>query len=64
MVRTILSIEEEDRAWLDRKASEETVSRAEVIRRAVRRYREESRQEAGSLERLLAETSGIRHHPR
>lgn len=59
MVRTVVSLEEEDKAWLDRKAEVEQVSMAEIIRRAVRRYREEGDPEARSLHRLLAETSGI-----
>lgn len=59
MVRIIISVEDEDKAWLDRRASEDEVSRAELIRRAVRRYREESARETGPLERVLAETSGI-----
>lgn len=60
MVRTIVSIEDEDKAWLDRRAAEEHVSRAELIRRAVRQYREETdRQEVRPLHRLLEETSGI-----
>ena len=59
MVRTIVSIEEEDKAWLDLKAAEEKVSRAELIRRAVRMYRKASEIETRSFHRLLAETSGI-----
>lgn len=59
MVRTVVSLEEEDKAWLDRRAEEERVSMAELIRRAVRRYRESSEPEARSLQQLLEETSGI-----
>ncbi len=59
MVRTIISIADDDKTWLDHRAAEERVSRAELIRRAVRRYREESEQEARSVDRLLADTSGI-----
>ncbi len=59
MIRTIVSIEEEDKAWLDVKAVEEKVSRAELIRRAVRFYRKASETQARSFRRLLEETSGI-----
>jgi hypothetical protein len=59
-----VSLEEEDKAWLDRRAVEEQVSTTELIRRAIRRYRE-SEPEARTLRRLLGllelleETSGI-----
>ena len=59
MVRTIISIENEDMTWLDLKAAEEKVSRAELIRRAVRLYRKASETEARSFRRLLEDTSGI-----
>ncbi len=59
MVRTLISLEDDDKAWLDLKAAEEKVSRAELIRRAVRMYRKASETETRSFHRLLAETSGI-----
>ncbi len=59
MVRTIVSIEDETKAWLDLKAAEEKVSRAELIRRAVRFYRQASEIQTRSFQRLLEETSGI-----
>ena len=59
MIRTIVSIEDETKAWLDLKAAEEKVSRAELIRRAVRHYRKASETQARSFRRLLDDTSGI-----
>ena len=59
MIRTVVSLEDEDKAWLDRKAEEDQISMAELVRRAVRRYREDSDQEARPLRQLLAATSGI-----
>lgn len=59
MVRTLISLEDDDKAWLDLKAAEEKVSRAELIRRAVRMYRKASEIQARSFRRVLAETSGI-----
>ena len=59
MIRTVVSLEDEDKAWLDRKAEENQVSMAEVVRQAVRRYREESDREAQPLRQLLQATSGI-----
>ncbi len=59
MVRTILSIEEDDKTWLDLKAAEEKISRAELIRQAVRFFRKASETQARSFHRLLEDTSGI-----
>jgi Arc/MetJ-type ribon-helix-helix transcriptional regulator len=58
MVRTIVSLDEEDKVWLDRKAAREGISMTELIRRAVKRLRSEEK-EAQSFERLLRSTSGI-----
>jgi len=57
MIRTLISLEAEDKSWLDRKAEEEGVAMTEIVRLAVRRLRDES--EALSFERLLAATSGL-----
>jgi Arc/MetJ-type ribon-helix-helix transcriptional regulator len=52
----ILSIEDRDKAWLERRAAERGVSMAEVIRDAVRSVREK---EDASLRSLLTETRGV-----
>ncbi len=59
MIRTIVSIENDDKTWLDMKAAEEQISRAELIRRAVRFYRKASETQVRSFRRLLEDTSGI-----
>lgn len=59
MVRTVISLDDEDKAWLDRKAKEDNVAITEVIRRAVRRLREESGSEIRSLDELLRQTRGL-----
>lgn len=41
MVRTVISLEEGDKQWLDRKAMEAGVTMTEIVRRAVRRLRKE-----------------------
>jgi len=41
MIRTLISLDRESQEWLDRQAEVEKVSTAELIRTAVRRYREE-----------------------
>ena len=58
MVRTVISLEDEDKAWLDRKAIEERVSMAELVRRAVRQFREERERKSQPLRQLLEKTSG------
>jgi hypothetical protein len=59
MIRTIISLDPEDKLWLDRKAEEEKVTMTELVRQAIRRYREECETASPSLDRLLAETSGL-----
>jgi hypothetical protein len=61
MIRTLISLEDEDKRWLDRKAKEEGATMAQVVRTAVRHYREQCEREKGepSLEELLQRTSGL-----
>jgi hypothetical protein len=61
MIRTLISLEDEDKRWLDRRAKEEGATMAQVVRTAVRRYREQCERETGepSLEELLQRTSGL-----
>jgi hypothetical protein len=62
MIRTLISLDDEDKRWLDRKAKEEGMTMAQVVRTAVGRYREQCEREAAqpSIEELLRRTSGIR----
>ena len=56
MTRMILSLDEHDKAWLERKAAEQGVSMASVVREAVHALRTK---DESSLKDLLSETSGI-----
>jgi hypothetical protein len=56
MIRTVIGFEPEDKAWLDRQARREKVPMAELVRRAVRRMRQE--QSAPSLSELLEASRG------
>ena len=58
MVRTVISLEAKDKHWLDRAARAEGVPMTELIRRAVRLLREQSRRERPDLDDLLDATSG------
>jgi Arc/MetJ-type ribon-helix-helix transcriptional regulator len=59
MIRTVISLDEESKEWLDQQARDENVSTAELIRTAVRRYRDERKGGAPSMKDLLKQTSGI-----
>ena len=59
MIRTVISLDKESKEWLDQQARVESGSKAEIIRTAVRRYREEKRKETPSINDLLKQTSGI-----
>ena len=61
MIRTLISLDEEDKRWLDRKAKEDGMTMAQLVRIAVQRYREQCEREAAapSLEDLLQRTSGL-----
>ena len=59
MVRTVISLDENDKRWLDRKAAQEGVPMTEIIRRAVRLLRGQSPAECLSLEELLEVTHGL-----
>jgi Arc/MetJ-type ribon-helix-helix transcriptional regulator len=58
VVRTVISLDEEDKRWLDRKAAREGISMTEMIRRAVKRLRTEET-EAKAFDKMLRATSGI-----
>lgn len=60
MVRTIISIDAEDKAWLDRQAKREGVPMTRVVQRAITRLRKESEATPSKFERLLRETAGLK----
>lgn len=61
MQRTIISLEPDDRDWLARRAQVEHVPQTEVVRRALRLYRQNAETRGSqSFEELAQLTSGIR----
>ncbi|MEK7404343.1 MAG: CopG family transcriptional regulator [Acidobacteriota bacterium] len=56
MTRTIISIDPENKQWLERTARAQGVPMAGLVREAIRRMRQ---QEDVSLEELLKQTSGL-----
>lgn len=59
MPRTIISLDANDKAWLDRMAKRERVPMTRLVQRAVQRLREESEANPSRFERLLRETAGL-----
>jgi hypothetical protein len=62
MVRTVISLEKDDKDWLDERAAEEGVPMTELIRRAVRLLREHSQLQRPEWDDLLKRTSGVWRH--
>ena len=60
MTRTIISLDADDKAWLDRKARQERVPMTRLVRRAIQQLRKESDANPSGFDLLLRETSGLR----
>jgi len=56
MTRTIVSIPEDEKKWLESYSRRRRISSAEVVRRAIREYRRKESQK--SLAGILSETAG------
>lgn len=61
MKRTVISLSEEDKEWLKKRAARENIAMAEVVRRALHMMQDVERREEPSTEQLLARTSGLRN---
>lgn len=63
MQRTLINLDPDDKAWLDREARTRHVPMTELVRQAVRAYRvREESLGRHKLQYLLRETAGIWHH--
>ncbi len=63
MSRTIVSLPDEDKTWLARQASAQRVPMSELVRRAVREYRERhGNGQSRRLSELLESTRGSWKH--
>lgn len=60
MIRTLISLDPDDKAWLDRTAREERVPMTRLVRRAIQRLRQESGAAPSRFEALLRATAGLR----
>ncbi|HEX9786297.1 MAG TPA: ribbon-helix-helix protein, CopG family [Opitutaceae bacterium] len=60
MPRTVISLEKDDKDWLDRQARAQRVPMTEIVRRAIRRYRQEADMHPDKdIHLLLEETRGL-----
>lgn len=59
MVRTVISLDEADKRWLDRQAALLRVSRAEVVRQAIQALRATRKINDENFSSLLDDTAGI-----
>jgi hypothetical protein len=59
MPRTVISLPDDDKRWLDEQAALAGVPMTALVREAVRLLRAERAREATPLDALLDETSGI-----
>lgn len=59
MIRTIVSIEPDDKAWLERKARQERIPMTRLVGRAIKRLREESESKPSRFHLLLRATAGM-----
>lgn len=59
MVRTVISLHDEDKRWLDKQSRARGISMTRLVREAVRFYKERAEVNSSSLEQLLNATKGI-----
>jgi len=59
MIRTIISLDPEDKSWLDRTATERGVPMTELVREAIRRFRSTTSEPAPTFDALLDRTRGL-----
>ncbi len=62
MVRTVISLDESDKRWLDQQAALQHVPMTEVVRQAVQALRAARQQNGDDFQTLLAGTAGIWRH--
>ena len=62
MVRALVSLPEEDKAWLDRKAKQRHTAFAALVREAVDQYRHREEEKPDRFEELQQAVRGIWKH--
>lgn len=59
MTRTVISLDPQDKAWLDKEAKERHVPMTRIVREAVRRLRKDREVTAPDFKQILKKTAGI-----
>ncbi len=59
MVRTVISLDDDDKRWLDERAKREGVAMTELVRRAIALLRERDRRDDPSWTEILDRTRGL-----
>ena len=59
MVRTVISLDESDKQWLDQQAALQHIPMTELVRQAVQALRSVRQQSGDDFQALLAGTAGI-----
>jgi hypothetical protein len=59
MIRTIISMSDEEKAWLDRRAREEGVSMTELVRKSIALYHEIADPAECEFAATLSDTEGL-----
>ena len=59
MVRTVISLSEDDKAWLDRTARREGVTMTQLVRQAIAQLRRRWEDDPPTLDELLDSTRGL-----
>ena len=59
VIRTIISLNEEDKAWLDRHGVKKGLTMTELVRRSVRLYRQTSDPADSEFAAVLGQTRGV-----
>ena len=62
MIRTLISLDESDKHWLDQQAALQHVPMTEVVRQAVQALRVVRQHNGDDFQDLLAATTGIWRH--
>jgi hypothetical protein len=59
MIRTLISLDPDDKAWLDREARRERMPVARLVRRAIQRLRRDAEAKPTAFDDALRRTAGI-----
>lgn len=62
MIRTVISLDDSDKRWLDQQAALQHVPMTEVVRQAVQALRAARQQNGDDFQALLVGTAGIWRH--